>query len=124
MAYLTADQIIDRLEDRFGLTAEVLDGDAAIASADLDKLPFVGVKTDSTQAHEFPRYPETEVPDAILDWVALRAYQLSVDDEAAVQSESAGKVSVSYFRAKRSQTERRMEALVGPYRSGAAVRIV
>ncbi len=123
-SYLTRQQIEDRLLSRFGYEAEILDGDADIASDDLDSMrPFLGRKTDSTQAREFPRNSEI-IQDDVLDWVALRAYQLATDDEAPVSSESAGRVSVSYFRPKLSQTERRMRSLRKPYRNTAPARIV
>lgn len=124
--YLTADEIIDRLEERFGYQeAEILDGDADAASDDLDSMgPFLGLKAVSTQEREFPRYGTAAVPPRVLDWIALRAYQLATDDEAPVSSESAGRVSVSYFRPKLSQAERRMRNLLAPYRNMAPARIV
>lgn len=136
-SYLTADQIIDRLADRFGITALVLDGDAEVASDQLDALrPFVGTKlvTDGSQEREFPRSvnPDgttnvaTTPPSAVLDWVAMCAYRLATDDAPPVTSEGAGSVNISYATPKPSQAERRMEYLLAPYflrmgqRSGAA----
>ncbi len=114
--YLTADQMIDRLTDRFGYDAEILDGDANIASDALDGMrPFTGYKTVDTQEREFPRDAATVIPAAVLDWVALHAYELSIEHEPGVKSEGAGRVNVSYDEPKRSQLERRMDGLIGPY---------
>ncbi len=121
--YLTADEIIDRLSDRFGIEAEILDGDAEIASDELDSMsPFIGARAEESQERDWPRYlrlwedPGTpEMPDAVLDWVALKAYSLSIEHEPGVRSEGAGRVSVSYSEPKRSQLERRMSRLLDPY---------
>ncbi len=114
--YLTADQVIDRLSDRFGYDAEILDGDADMASDDLDSMrPFTGYRTVDTQEREFPRDAATVVPAAVLDWIALRAYELSIEHEPGVKSEGAGRVNVSYNEPKRSQLERRMDGLIEPY---------
>lgn len=121
-SYLTADMAEARLFERYGIESEIFVGDLVIASRELDARPLVGEAYDATaQSLAFPRsytVPGDEagmVPEAILDWVALRAYQLATEDEPAVASESAGRVSVSYFRPKISQLERRMRRLLAPY---------
>lgn len=134
MAYLTAAEARSRLSDSgtgYGFTVDevagISPGDVMAASADLDAMgPFKGIPADVLQESAFPRllpplYTAPQggspalTPDAVLDWVALRAYQLSVDDEAPVSSEGAGRVSVSYARPKTGRTERLMASLLEPY---------
>lgn len=124
--YLTTDQARARLAD-FGIAppeAQPFAGDLRAASDELDSMaPFLGVLRDPLQHREWPRVvrlddlekPADYVPDAVLDWVALRAYQLSTDEEPAVKSEGAGRVSVTYLHGKFSQTEKRMSGLLDPY---------
>lgn len=106
-----------RLSSRFGIEgASLTHGDLAIASSNLDgRAPFVGEKNDEYQLHQFPRDGEDDVPEAILDYVALRAFALATNDKPAVSSERADEVSVTYRSPKRSQTEKRMARLVAPY---------
>lgn len=111
--------------DRFGITATIAVADADISSDDLDaEGPFIGEKLGgAAQARQFPRNENPDgsantsavVPNAVLDWVALRAFQLSTDEGPAVKSEGAGGVSVSYAAPKVSQSEKRMERLLAPY---------
>ena len=124
MAYETSDQMETRLEDRFGITATVYEGDAEIASDELDALrPFIGSKLDSDQEREFPRSinpdgttnEDTDVPERVLDWVALKAYTLANVDVPAITSESIGSTSRSYSTPKIDQSERRMSVLIEPY---------
>lgn len=84
--------------------------------------PFEGERAHRDQEREFPRVyfvgdsrAGATVPDALLDWVALKAFELSTEHEPGVRSEGAGRVNVSYSEPKRSQLERRMEGLIGPY---------
>jgi len=121
-SYLTPNQAEARLWADHGIEAELTAGELRIASRELDSKPLTGTAYDPvSQSLEFPRsitVPGDEVgvvPEAILDWVALRAYQLATEDEPAVSSESAGRVSVSYFRPKVSQLERKMRRLLAPY---------
>lgn len=114
-AYLETQSARERLADYEMTPAEELPtaGDLRAASAALDALaPFAGAKTDPAQEKEFPRNGEEVVPDEVLDWVALRAYQLSRDEEPPVKSEGAGRVSVTYLYGKLSSTERRMMHLL------------
>ena len=110
-----------RLLDRYGVTASVFPGDLDVASDDLDEArPFVGWKFNSEQDREWPRSFDGNlnpslIPEAVLDWVSLRALQLSTDEEPPVKSEGAGGVSVSYATAKLSQSAKRMERLLSPY---------
>lgn len=124
--YLTGAEIATRLAARFPDLPEVTvgDGDAEIASAELDAAgPFIGGRLDSDQEHAFPRSvtpagetnEDTDPPDAVLDWVALNAYRVSRADAPAVTSESARGVSVTYASPAPSQAERRMAGLLAPY---------
>ena len=125
--YLTKTEAEARLRDRYGVTASLFPGDLDVASDELDEAgPFVGRKTAPNQEREWPRTGNlnegvrgilnpTVIPEAVLDWVALRALQLSTDEEPPVKSEGAGGVSVSYATAKLSQTSKRMEGLLRPY---------
>lgn len=119
--YLTADEATEKLADRFGITAELFDGDMDAASDALDAMgPFMGHVSDSSQARMFPRWVPffggtDQTPEAILDYVALKAYELSTEHEPGVRSEGAGRVNVSYSEPKRSQLERRMAGLLDPY---------
>ena len=121
--YLTDVAASIRLEE-FGFDTEsvtVGSADLRIASDELDaKAPFYGVRPEN-QERQFPRIdPETgeaaeSIPDAILDWVSLRAYQLASDETPAVKSEGAGRVSVTYFSPKMGPVARRMATLLRPY---------
>jgi hypothetical protein len=124
VAYLTTDQAEARLEDRFSITATVTEGDLDAASYALDASgPFIGERLDSTQELAFPRNlnpdgtlnTDEDAPSRILDWVALKAYQLSVNEDPLVTSESIGMASKTYATPKGSQTDRRMEALLSVY---------
>lgn len=131
-SYLTTIDAELRLDDRYGITATISQGDIDAASDELDSMmPFVGYRysTDTdVQTRQFPRATtldgdtEGEVPPRILDWVALRAYQLATDEGPAVTSEGAGGVSVSYANPKVSQTEKRMMGLLSPYLRRVGVR--
>jgi hypothetical protein len=123
-SYETNEQMQTRLSQRFGITAEITVGDADIASNDVDSLgPFIGSRLADDQERQFPRNvnPDgstnavTDPPEAVLDWVALRAYQLSNDEDPAIKSETVGRASVVYLRGKLSRIERRMSGLLTPY---------
>lgn len=125
LGYLSPEDAEARLFSRFGIESSLGAGDVAAASSELDLMrPFIGTKlvTDGTQTLEFPRSIKPDgttatstVPDAVLDYVALCAYRLSVDDPPPVKSSGAGSVNVTYMDSKASQTDRRMEYLLEPY---------
>ena len=132
--YLTADQMADRLADRWGITATITEGDADVASDELDASgPFRFRKKDSSQERAFPRSLLLDgtdntagtIPEAVLDAVALLAHHTASDEGPAVTSESTLDRSVSYASPKPAQAERRVAALLSPYllrvgqRSGA-----
>jgi hypothetical protein len=118
-AYLTRAEALLRL-DAYLVDADTADlltePDLRAASDELDSLaPFVGRRPEE-QERQFPREIDGElqasVPEAILDWVALRALQLSADEEPAIRSESAGRVSVTYENPKETQNAKRMARLL------------
>lgn len=110
--YLTPTEATLRLIGRYGIEATLYMGDVLAASEDLrERGPFVEtVDLDG------------ELPDALLDWVALRSYQLSEDDDPAIQSEGVRGTSVTYARPMQSQTERRLERLIVPYQRTTGYR--
>lgn len=125
-SYLTNTDAQARLSSRFSITATLAPADLDVASDELDSLaPFIGNKqaTDGTQPRQFPRdanpdgteNTDTAVPEAILDAVALLAYQAVEDEGPAIKSESALDKSVQYSTPKTTQTSRRILALVSPY---------
>lgn len=130
-AYLTPALARDRLA-RFDITATPSQVELDIASDNLDLLGgFVGLKYDPAQHRAFPRSVAVRddaagsVPAAILDWVALTAYELSVEDEPGIKSESIDEIAVSYDRGKKSRISRLKKNLLRPYRGGfGRVRIV
>ncbi len=103
--YLTREQAEDRLLSRYGFDASLLSGHAQAAGNRLDGFaPFSGL----TLAEE--------LPEAVLDWVALEAYKLSRGDEPGVIAKSvAGLGSKTYARPSRAQAERLQEGLLAPY---------
>ena len=132
-AYLTTQQATTRLA-AYEIQAAPSEVELRIASDDLDlrEGPFVADRLGPAQVREFPRSATVRddvagsVPAQVLDWVALRAYQLSEDDEPAVLSEKVSSISVRYARGKKGRVERLMANLLRPYRARRArsVRIV
>jgi len=124
--YMTPMEAEDRILGRYGidvgLTAINI-GDVMSASQSLDELaPFVGEPADPDQ--EFPRSGETEVPAAVLDWVALEAYRLSRAEEPPTISKSVQSLGAkTYARPMISREERIQYRLLHPYlkRTGARV---
>jgi len=122
--YLTGGQAATRLSQRFGIEAEILASTAEIASDDLDfKGPFIGSPAVETQYRAFPRSVTVQddvvgtVPSRVLDWVALRAYQLTEEDDAPVTDEKIGSIQVRFARGKRSPQYRLMKNLLHKYRA-------
>lgn len=122
--YLTADAIASRLDDRFGIEAEIAPGDAEMASYELDSQgPFIGARQDSEQEMAFPRTlnpngtenEDTTIPAAVLDWVALCAYRITGGDAPGIVSRSRSGLSESYSRPVVDKNERRMNRLLWPY---------
>lgn len=130
-AYLTAADAKTRLS-RYNVVGSPSAADLEAASDDLDLVGrFVGDRLDPAQHREFPRSVAIQddvpgsVPPRVLDWVALRAYQLSEDDEPPVLAEKVSSISVRYARGKKGRVERLMANLLRHYRAGTRVaRIV
>lgn len=127
-AYLTATDAKTRLS-RHSIVGSPSQADLEIASDDLDLSGrFIGVRNTEAQLREFPRSVTVRddapgaVPGRVLDWIALRAYQLSEDDDAPVLSEKVSSISVSYARAKESRVERLMQNLLRHYLASAGGR--
>jgi hypothetical protein len=132
-SYLGPEQAQIRLA-AYGIDARPSMGDLVAASYELDgQGPFIGERLDSSQTLAFPRTlnpdytanTDEDVPGRILDWVALKSYQLTNEEEPGVVSESIGLASVSYSTPKTSQTSRRLEFLISPYLArGAQTSVV
>ncbi len=111
--YLSAADANARLLSRFAITATVNAGDVDIASDALDaKAPFLGEKYDPTQARQFPRTSlrgldvAEMVPEAVLDYVALRAaYSSQAENMEVLSSHGLGPMSKSYARPKTTKLE-------------------
>jgi hypothetical protein len=128
-AYLTPQEATTRLS-AYGLTATPTAAVVLLASDDLDhKGPFIGNPLAEDQHRAFPRDltvqddTPSQVPARILDWVALRAYQLSRAHEPGVKAEKVDALSATYTRAKRSRPDRLMKNLLKLYRHAASIRI-
>lgn len=123
--YLTASEIMERLENRFGLTdAPVFEGDADAASDELDAMrPFIGYRYVRSQWRAFPRSVEPDgtdgdgtIPDAVLDVVSLIAYSYATDEEPPITQELvSNRTSVSYATPKVGVLRRRIQSLMKPY---------
>lgn len=107
--YLTAAQIKTRLTERYGVTDPAIDdGDALAASEALRALaPFtLEVDLDATPP---------ELPDALLDWVALKALALATDEAGPITAEGMGRSSTSYALPEHSRNGKRARLLILPY---------
>jgi hypothetical protein len=130
-AYLTPQEAHDRLA-AFEIDSLPSQGAVDTASRRVDNMgPFYGARYTSPQERAFPRTftaegdTEGEVPNAVLDWVALEAHQLTTTqsggDKPPVSSVShAGAGSVTYARPKVSNEVWLQYGLLKPYlrRSG------
>ncbi len=114
LPYLTAAEATARLTDRFALTGYTLaDAYVSVASDEVDaEGPFSGLIYSPIQGREFPRTHVARgdvagvVPDSVLDFVALRAAQLSQSDPTApISSESADGISVSWAKPRKTKLE-------------------
>jgi hypothetical protein len=124
--YLTRSEVLLRLE-AYGLDAGATDvvtePDVLAASDDLDAQgPFVGDLADEEQEREFPRDDDETPPDAVLNWVALRAYELAKNIPPPVTSSSVGSASSTYASPRVSHVQRRMAGLLDPYISTTGSR--
>lgn len=123
--YLSTNDAEARLWSRYGVEASLSTGDLEAASVELDALaPFIGSKYDTSGDQElaFPRSinpdgteGDGEVPERVLDWVALAAYTITSPDSPAVTSESIGSTSRTYSTSRVSPSTRRLAHLIEPY---------
>lgn len=129
-AYLTTTQANARLA-LYSITTALTAKELERASDALDlEGDFVGYPYADDQLRAFPRDVEIRddvagvVPDAILDWVALTAYQLHKADEPPVKSERLGKLGQTYTRGKKSRIYRLKRNLLRLYRGSTSYEIV
>lgn len=128
-AYLTPTEAVTRLSN-YRITAPPNEMELQLASDEIDQRGgWIGLPYDSAQLRAFPRNVTVQddvagaTPSRVLDWVALRAYQLSEDDEPDVASEKVDTISQSYAKPKKSRVSRLMKPLLKPYRYAGSVRI-
>lgn len=131
--YLTATQAAQRL-GAYSLTntAEYpTDTFLKLASDELDEYnSFLGDRYDLLQPREFPRSitigddTEGQVPERVLDFVALRAYQLTNELDPPVITESIKGLSTIFTRGRKTLTDRIMPQLMRPYKQRASVKII
>lgn len=105
MMYMTPTQAQTRLSERYGINTTLYIGDLLMAGEYLQTMaPFTdGVKLDEPNG----------LPDSLMDWVALRAYQLA-SYEMPVSSKSVGDRQISYA-ATNTRTDKRLQRLAEPY---------
>jgi hypothetical protein len=111
--YLTPNEAATRLKDRYGVEDTPRIGDLMIASDALDGMaPFEDVDLDAGP-----------IPDALLDYVALKAHVLARDRQEGQTSSSLGPMSHSFAWPQLSPDARRLDALLRPYlkRTGSRV---
>ena len=127
---MTPTQAQERLAS-YGLSGTPLPNLLRVASDDLDhRHTYIGapLALPPVQYRAFPRTvdvqddPPGAVPGRILDWVALRAYQLGNDDDAPVTSEKVDTLQEQFSRGKRSTQERLMEHLLTEYKASGSKR--
>jgi hypothetical protein len=125
-SYLTKQEAEDRLLAAYGIDTSLGPGHVESASRWLgSRGPFLGVKYASSQPLAFPRTylrdgdVAGQVPEAVLDAVAARAYLVSEPDEPGVTSSSVQHLgSKTYARPKLSRGEQlMMDVMLGlePY---------
>lgn len=109
MIHMTPGDAQTRLQDRYGIETTVYFGDLLGAGEELrERGPFVAdLNLDNP-------------PDALLDWVALRAHTLAADESVSITSESVGDISANYGDSsgtggQLTQNERRLQRLISPY---------
>lgn len=128
--YLTATDAQSRLA-AYSITATPTEMQLILASDELDrKGGFIGERYSETQLRAFPRTEtvsgDTEgvVPDRVLDWVAITAYELSELDEPPVKHERIESLSITFTRGRRSQPWRFKRFLLSDYRRSSSIKIV
>lgn len=102
--YLTPGESQIRLLNRYNIDKAPMIGDLVSASEELrEHAPFVAdVDLDNP-------------PDALLDWVALRALVLSEDEPGAVVEDSMNPFTRKYAAPEHTQNGKRLERLLRSY---------
>lgn len=101
-AYLTIvdaqDYFDERLHTEAWDSAEDVDRDKALAMATklIDRINYLGEKTDSSQELQFPRFSDTEVPQDILNACAEIALKLLEGFDPEMEFENLLMVSQGY----------------------------
>lgn len=110
--YLTPAQARTRLIARYDVEAELTIGDLMLASDELDQMAPFEADVDVEN-----------LPDALLDWVALRAHHIAAVDREGFTATRADVLSKTYAWPQLSRTARRLEKLVAPYLKRTGVRL-
>lgn len=102
-----------------------------LASDEIDEYrSLMGGPYDLLQPRAFPRSitvaddTEGQVPERILDFVSLRAYQLANEDDPPVITESVKGLSTTFTRGRKTLAERIMPQLLRPYVHRGSVKII
>lgn len=114
--YLSAEEVKTRLQARYSVPAADVaalgEGDALVASEAFDALapfePEVAMSLDEDPTGG-------TLPDALKDWIALKALTIVQDDSAPVISEGAGRSSTTFAAPDLTRTQKRMRELITPY---------
>lgn len=105
---MTPEQARTRLNDRYGIDKAPLIGDLIMAGEDLRaEAPFkanANVDLDN-------------LPDALLDWIALRAHVLTEDEPGPVTEDSMSPFTRRYAAPEATQNQKRLQRLIAPYLS-------
>lgn len=115
MAYVTLEEANTYFESRLHAEAWTNASDAdkqkalEMATRAIDRTPLKGVKASWDQAHQFPRYPDTEIPQAVKDACCEEALAILERgnsqrrrlQQEGVQSLSVGGLSETYVAGAR-----------------------
>jgi hypothetical protein len=113
--YIAEDEAQSRLMDRFGIDDEPYPALLELASNELDQRggPWIGDRYSGSSGapsgatgRVFPRSIQPDgtatdatnaaIPEEVLDYIVLRAAELTSEPEAAISSRSVGDLSISY----------------------------
>ena len=122
-SYITPDGAQERLWTRYGLKSAINPGDTANATIELDtrSTEFIGDRDDPQQVLAFPRSTTVAgdlpgvVPERVLDWIALRAHQISKPATPPAIKEQVDTLAVQYTHGKQDRVDILMQDLLRPY---------
>lgn len=117
MAYVTLEEANTYFESRLHAEAWTNASDTdkqkalEMATRAIDRTPLKGVKASWDQAHQFPRYPDTEVPQAVKDACCEEALAILERgnsqrrrlQQEGVQSFSVGGLTETYWPGARGR---------------------